>query len=199
MTSPVRYTLLSLALALPAFTGCLHRNYYPDPKPARVSYDDLRIAEHPKPVQLVFDVYNENGPFLEATRKLAPKALEVVTFSRLFSSIVKVGSDNMPRLQLALTERGLPEAGDVATEPVPPNITFSLPGTSGGVIYTLTATYQTIGKQPVKKIYNHAVHVAGRGPKPEGVKSMRAISAVEEIVEQMILSFLIELQKSDRL
>jgi hypothetical protein len=105
----------------------------------------------------------------------------------------------MARLQLVLTERGLPEPGDVATQPVPPNVTFSLPGTSGGVIYTLTATYQTVGKEPVKKVYNHAVHVATRGPKPEGVKSMRAISAVEEIVEQMILTFLIDLQKSDRL
>ena len=199
MTNALRSTLLCLALALPALTGCLHRNYYPDPKPARVSYDELRFPEHPKAVQLVFDVYNENGPFLEATRKLAPKALEVVTFSRLFSSIVKVGSDNMPRLQLVLTERGLPEVGDIATQPIPPNITFGLPGTSGGVIYTLTATYQTIGKEPVKKIYNHAVHVAASGPKPEGVKSMRALSAVEDIVEQMILSFLIELQKSDRL
>ncbi len=199
MTPSIRSLAWILALILPALTGCLHHNYYPDPKPARVSFDNLRLEEHPKPVQLVFDVYNENGPFLEATHKLAPKALEVVTFSRLFSSIVKVGSDNMPRLQFILTERGIPEPGEAVTQPIPPNISLGLPGTSGGVIYTLTASYQTMGKEPVKKVYNHAVHVASSGPKPEGVRSMRALSAVEDITEQMILSFLIDLQKSDRL
>lgn len=199
MTKPLRNVLqVCLVLALPFFGGCMHRNYYPDPKPARVIFDNLRIPQQTKPVQLVFDVYNENGPFLEATHKLAPKALEVVTFSGLFSSIVKVGSDNMPRLQFILTERGLPEAGDVVTQPVPPNVTLALPGTSGGVIYTLTATYQTFGKEPVK-VYNHAVHVAARGPKPEGVRSMRAISAVEDVVQQMILTFLIDLQRTERL
>ena len=49
--------------------------------------------------------------------------------------IVKVGSDNMPRLQFVLTERGLPELGDVATQPIPPNISFGLPGTSDVLIY----------------------------------------------------------------
>jgi hypothetical protein len=191
--------LLIGGLLASILTGCLHHNYYIDPKPRRVSYDDLRLAAHPKPVQLIFDVYNENGPFPEATKKLAPKALDVVTFSGLFSSVMKVGSDNMPRLQFVLTERELPEPGAVATQPVPPTVTIGLSGTEGGVIYTLSATYQGVGQQPIKQVYHHAVHVAGGGPKPPGVKSMRAIKAVEDVVEQMMLGFLIDLQSSGNL
>ena len=190
--------LLALALAvvsLGSLTGCLHLDYYVDPKPARLSASDLRLPAKPKPVHLIFDVYNENGPFLEATGKLAPKVLDVVTFSGLFSSIAKVGSENMPRLQIIITEAPLPASGELSNQPVPQGISANLPGTAGGVVYTLTGSYTVAGKPPVKKTYNHAVHVASsNGPRPKGARKMRAISAVEDIVEQMTLSFLRDLQ-----
>lgn len=191
--------LLALALLAPALTGCLHQNFYVDPKPKRASYDHLRVVKDPKPVQLVFDVYNEAGPFPGATQKLAPKVLEVVTFSGLFSSIVKVGSDNMPRLQLIITVAPLPGRGELPATPLPPEVSSNLPGTDGGLVYTLTGTYQSADQPAVKKIYHNAVHVATNGPRPAGAKKMRAIGAVEDVVEQMLLSFLRDLQLSGKL
>ena len=190
---------LAVALLAPALTGCLHQNYYVDPKPARVSFDDLRVTAERKPVQVVFDVYNESGPFPGATQKLAPKVLEVVTFSGLFSSIVKVGSDNMPRLQLVLTVAPLPGQGELPTTPIPPGVTTQVPGTDGGLVYTLTGTFQAAGQPAVKKTYHNAVHVATNGPRPAGARKMRAIGAVEDITEQMLLSFLRDLQRSGQL
>lgn len=204
-TRPVaaRHVLCLLAAALAGvamLTGCLSRNYYVDPKPARVSFYDLTVVKSPKPVQLIFDVYNESGPFPEATRKLAPAVLEVVTFSGLFSSIAKVGSDNMPRLQLVITEAPLPGPGEASSQPAPQGVSMNLPGTAGGVVYTLTGTYTLAGKTPVKKVYNHAIHVATpSGPRLQGAKKMRAISAVDEIVGQMTLSFLRDLQSAGTL
>ncbi len=202
LVSAVRF-LPALALAVLSaglLTGCLSRNYYVDPKPARVSFDDLPIAKSPKPVQLIFDVYNESGPFPEATRKLAPAVLDVVTFSGLFSSIAKVGSDNMPRLQLVITEAPLPGPGEPSSQPAPQGVSLNLPGTAGGVVYTLNGTYTPAGKAPVKKVYNHAIHVAtSKGPRPEGAKRMRAMSAVDDIVGQMTLTFLRDLQKAGAL
>ena len=196
---PTLRLLLALALLAPALTGCLHQNFYVDPKPKRVSFDHLRVVKDPKPVQLVFDVYNEAGPFPGATQKLAPKVLEVVTFSGLFSSIVKVGSDNMPRLQLVITVAPLPGKDEAPTQPLPPEVSSNLPGTDGGLVYTLTGTFQPAGQPAVKKIYHNAIHVATNGPRPAGAKRMRAIGAVEDVVEQMLLTFLRELQTSGKL
>jgi hypothetical protein len=193
--------VLALAvLSAGLLTGCLSRNYYVDPKPARVSFEDLPIIKSPKPVQLIFDVYNENGPFPEATKKLAPAVLDVVTFSGLFSSIAKVGSDNMPRLQLVITEAPLPAPGEPTSQPVPQGVSANLPGTAGGVVYTLSGTYTLAGKTPVKKVYNHAIHVAtSKGPRPAGAKRMGAMGAVDDIVGQMTLTFLRDLQKAGAL
>lgn len=181
--------------------GCVfNRNYYVDPKPARVSFDDLPVVKSPQPVHLVFDVYNENGPFPQATQKLAPKVLEVVTFSGLFSSVAKVGSDNMANLQIVITETPLPGPGEPATQPLPQGVTLDLPGTAGGIVYTFTGTYTPAGKPAVKKTYNHAIHVATpSGPRPSGAKKMRAMGAVDEIVEQMTLSFLRDLHNAGAL
>ena len=77
---------------------------------------------------------------------------------------------------------------------------MNLPGTAGGVVYTLNGTYTLAGKTPVKKVYNHAIHVAtSKGPRPEGAKRMRAMSAVDDIVGQMTLTFLRDLQKAGAL
>ena len=192
--------MLALAvLSAGLLTGCLSRNYYVDPKPARVSFDDLPVVKSPKPVQLVFDVYSDNRPFPEATKKLAPTVLDVVTFSGLFSSIVRVGSDNMPRLQIVVTEAPLPGPGESSSQPAPQGVSMNLPGTAGGVVYTLSGTYTLAGKTPVKMVYNHAVHVATKGPRPEGAKRMRAMGAVDDIVGQMTLSFLRDLHRAGAL
>src|SRR2546427_150022 len=105
---PSRFLAPAAGLALLGLAGCLTdrfvASYYLDPKPPRVAYEDLKRSEHPEPVYLVFDMYAAGGAYPDATRKLGPKVARVVESSRLFSTVAKVGSENMARLQVAMKE-----------------------------------------------------------------------------------------------
>ena len=98
---PLTFVFLSVVLGLPAFTGCstqrFYSSYYADPKPRKTSYSDLKPVASRQPVYLVFDMYSAEGSFPEATRKLGPKVVTVLENSRLFSSVSRVGSENIAR------------------------------------------------------------------------------------------------------
>src|SRR5207247_4329937 len=100
--------LVAVGLGLLALAGCsmhqFYANYYVDPKPPKTTYADLKPVAHPQPVYLVFDMYSAEGSFPEATRKLGPRIVRVLEYSRLFSSVSKVGSENMARIQVSMRE-----------------------------------------------------------------------------------------------
>src|SRR6185436_12443554 len=85
-------------------SGHFYANYYIDPKPPKLSYSDLQSVASPQPVYLVFDMYSGGTAFAEATRKLGPRVARVVDECGLFSSLSKVGSENMARIQVSLRE-----------------------------------------------------------------------------------------------
>src|SRR5262249_32201784 len=144
--APVRaratFTLLAglLSLAAGCSTQSFYANYYLDPKPPKLSYTDLRSASNPQPVYLVFDLYEGNNAFREATRKLAPKVARVIEDSRLFSGVAKVGSENMARIQLSMRDAGMVSGREMRT--MPEGLSSGLMGSKGAIVYQFTATYQ---------------------------------------------------------
>jgi hypothetical protein len=182
--------------------GCsaqkLYANYYIDPKPPRVMYSDLKAPPDPQPVYLVFDMYSSGSAFPEATRKLAPKVARVVEDSHLFSTVSKVGSENMARIQVSMRESAVLAGPDTRT--LPEGLTSGLTGSKGAIVYQFTTTYQAPGKDPVKKSYPHAVHVVqGSSPQLVDIFPLTATHAVDAMVEQVMLRFLRELQKENKL
>jgi len=194
--------LVALGLGLASLGGCstqqFYANYYLDPKPAKLSYDDLKPVANPRPVYLVFDMYSAEGSFPEATRKLAPKIVHVLDYSRLFSSVSKVGSENMARIQISMRETAVLSGQDAKS--LPDGLTSGLRGSQGVIIYQFTASYQPPGKEIVKKVYPHAIHIVkGSNPALGDALPMTASHAVDAMIEQVVLHFLRDLQNEGKL
>lgn len=194
--------LAFLSVALLAITGCstqhFYAAYYIDPKPAYVEYTELVPPVNRQPVYLVFDMYSAEGSFPEATRKLAPKVAQTIRDSGMFSTISKVGSENMARIQISMRETGVLSGHDDTTN-LPAGLT-ALPGSKGIITYSFTAQYQVPGKDVVKKTYPHAVHVVPDDRTGLGnALPMTAGHAVDRMVEQVVLGFLRDLQREKKL
>lgn len=182
--------------------GCIsprfEASYYLDPKPARVGYDDMVPPANKQPVYLVFDMYSAEGSFPEATRKLGPKVARVIANSGMFSTISKVGSENMARIQISMRETGVYSGQD--TKKLPPGLSSGLPGSRGVISYSFTMQFQQPGKDVVKKDYPHAVHLVESDTTGFGsALPMTAGHAVDGMVEQAVLKFLKDLQTDRKL
>jgi hypothetical protein len=200
--SPARGLLAAAALGVLLIAGCstqsFYANYYADPRPRKTRYEDLKPVANPQPVYLVFDMYSAEGSFPEATAKLGPKVARVLQRSGLFSSVSSVGSENIARIQLSMRETAVLSGHETRT--LPEGLTSGLVGSKGAIVYSFTAYYQLPGKEGLKKVYPHAVHIVeGTNPALGDSMPMTATHAVDSVVEQVVLNFLRDLQTADKL
>jgi hypothetical protein len=185
-----------------AVGGCspqrFYANYYADPKPRKTNYSEFKRPANPQPVYVVFDMYSSEGSFPEATRKLGPKVAQTLKNTRLFSTVSQVGSENMARFQISMRETALLSGEDAKS--LPEGLTSGLVGSQGAIVYSFTASYQPPGKEAVKKVYPHAVHIVkGTNPVLNDSMPMTAAHAVDTIVEQVVVNFLRDLQSEGKL
>ena len=179
-------------------SGQFYANYYLDPKPPKLTFADLQPVASPQPVYLVFDLYTGGTAFAEATRKLGPRVARVVEESGLFSSLSKVGSENMARIQVSLRETAVLSGRE--TRVLPEGLTSGLAGSKGAILYQFTATYQAPGREPIKKVFPHAVHIVeGNSPALADSFPMTATHAMDAMVDQGMLRFLRDLQREGKL
>jgi len=182
--------------------GCssshFYANYYLDPKPPKLSFADLQPPASPQPVYLVFDMYAGGTAFAEATRKLGPRIARVVEESGLFSSLSKVGSENMARIQVSLRETAVMSGREMRS--LPDGLTSGLTGSKGAIVYQFTISYQAPGREPFKKVFPHAVHIVeGTSPALADAFPMTASHAMDAMVDQGMLRFLRDLQREGKL
>ncbi len=194
-------SILATLIAIIA-AGCVSpqfdASYYLDPKPARTDYSDLVPPVSRQPVYLVFDMYSAEGSFPEATRKLGPKVARTISNSRMFSTVSKVGSENMARISVSMRETGVHSGHGPKT--LPAGLSSGLPGSRGVITYGFTFQFQAPGKETVKKVYPHAVHLVDKDTTGFGdALPMTAGHAVDRMVEQAVLGFLLDLQKERKL
>jgi hypothetical protein len=194
--------ILPLAAAVALLAGCstgrFAVSYALDPKPPRATFADLKPAASPQPVSLVFDMHRAEGPFPEGTHKFGPKLARIVEDSKLFTSVAKIGSENMARLQITLTE--VAAVTGTEAKSLPAGLTSGLPGAEAAVLYMFTASYQPAGQAPVKKVYHHAIHVLNsKTGWREYSEPLTAGQATDAMLEQLTLNFLRDLQHDGKL
>lgn len=192
------FPLAAVALLAGCSTGRFAAGYALDPKPARATYADLKPAANSQPVSLVFDMHRPEGPFAEGTQKFGPKLARIIEDSQLFSSLAKVGSENMARLQITLSE--VTAVTGAGAKELPAGLTTGLPGSEAAVVYTFSASYTPPGKEPVKKVYHHAIHVLNsKTGWQQNSEPLTAGQATDAMIEQLTLNFLKDLQREGKL
>ena len=86
------------------------------------------------------------------------------------------------------------------TKNLPPGLTSGLPGSEAAVLYMFSAGYQPAGREPVKKVYHHAIHVLNsKTGWQQNDQPLTAGQATDAMLEQLTLNFLKDLQREGKL
>jgi hypothetical protein len=180
-------------------TGCIAiRNHYVDPVLPKRSYSDLQPKSEPRPLYLVveFQTFDKTNP--RATPVVQEKVSKILHASKVFSTVAYATSESMDRLNIVMNNFG--DKGEAVAKGVGTGLTLGMVGSMVTDHYSLNATFQAVGKEPVQKVYRHALHsTIGITTGPEGLTSMPAREAFDNIIQDLILNLLYDLQKESYL
>lgn len=176
--------------ALLLTSGCILPKGYIDPSFRTATYRDVTPAAAPVHVR-VENKFSMNGK--EASRAselLAKKASRVIESTKVFqidgqaSDILSIHIDNYGDKSEAF-------AKGFAT-----GFTFGLVGSHVVDRYKMTISYRYANNQVFENTYDHALHsTVGIKSAPEGMQPVSYADAFDQIVEDLLLRFLVDFEK----
>lgn len=62
------------------------------------------------------------------------------------------------------------------------------------------ATFTRVGRPPIEKVYKHALlSTVGNAKGPEGLTPMSVTEAVDQVLQELVLNFILDLEKAEAL
>ena len=179
--------------------GCLSVRSYVDPQLPKVGYDNLLARPNPKPVALTVAFHRNGEPATLGGSTAKSSVRTVIERSRLFSTVSEQPAADTDRLDIVLDN--VADKGDAAGKGAITGLTFGAKGSQVTDRYVLTATFRPVGKDPVTKVYRHAIHsTIGNADGPPGLTPEPGIrAAFDKVVEGLVLNLLLDLQREERL
>jgi hypothetical protein len=191
--------LLLLATVVVLATGCLSIKSYVDPQLPKLAYSDLLARPNPQPVGLTVDFHRNGKPATFGVSRARDEVRAAVERSKLFTIVTDKPTEKMDRLEIVLDNIG--DIGDAAAKGMKTGATFGGAGSMVTDGYLFTATFRPSGKEPITKVYRHAIHsTIGSTDGPPGLTPAESIGAAfNKVVEELVLNLLLDLQKEERL
>jgi hypothetical protein len=178
--------------------GCLSVKSYVDPQLPKVTYADLLQRREVRPVFLRVEFQANGKANAKASSLALARVTRVLESSKLFSSVAAAAAADLDQMNILIDNVG--DRSEAAAKGVGTGLTLGLAGSMVTDGYVFTGTYQAAGKTAVTKIYKHAMHsTIGNAKGPEGLTAMTVQQAFDKIVEELVLNFLLDLQKEERL
>ena len=179
--------------------GCLSVKSYVDPQLPKVGYENLLNRATPKPLALNVDFHRNGKPATFGVSTAKESVRVVVEKSKLFSRLIDTPTPDIDQLDIVLDN--VADTGDAAGKGALTGLTFGAKGSHVTDGYIFTATLRPAGKEPVTKVYRHAIHsTIGNADAPAGLTPEASIrAAFDKVVEGLLLNLLIDLQKEERL
>jgi hypothetical protein len=186
-------------LFVAATTGCLSVKSYVDPQLRKVGYADLLARRNAQPVALSVAFHRNGKPATLGVSTATEAVRTVVEKSKLFTTVTEKATDEVDRLDIVLDNVG--DFGDAAGKGALTGLTFGGKGSLVTDGYVFTATFRRAGKEPVTKVYKHALYsTIGNADGPPGLVAEESIrAAFDKVVEGLVLNLLLDLQKEERL
>jgi hypothetical protein len=189
---------VALALLVAGLTGCLSIKSYVDPQLPKVGYADLLSRRDPQPVVLAVAFYRNGSPASLGVSRVRDEVRAVVERSKVFSAVLEQSTAPAGQLDVVLDNVG--DLSDAASKGAKTGFTFGASGSQVTDGYVFTATFRPVGKEPVTKVYHHALHsTIGNAPGPTGLTPMSLSDAFNKVVEELVLNLLLDLQKEELL
>jgi len=193
-----RSRTVGLGLLVAGLAGCLSIKSYVDPQLPKVGYADLLARRDPQPVVLTVAFHRNGAPAMLGVSRARDEVRGVVERSKLFSAVMEKSTGSADQLDVVLDNVG--DLGDAAAKGTKTGLTFGASGSQVTDGYIFTATFRPLGKEPVTKVYRHALHsTIGNAPGPPGLTPMGLNEAFNKVVEELVLNLLLDLQKEERL
>ncbi len=179
--------------------GCLSIKSYVDPQLPKVGYGDLLVRPDPRPVVLTTAFHRNGKPATFGVSRAREEVRTVVEKSKLFSTLSDKPTESVDRLEIVLDNVG--DLGEAAGKGAKTGVTFGAVGSLVTDGYIFTATFRPVGKEPVTKVYRHAIHsTIGNAEGPPGLTPAEGLGAAfHQVVEDLVLNLLLDLQKEERL
>jgi len=178
--------------------GCSIKSYV-DPQLPKVGDADLLARRNPQPVALTVGFHRNGKPATLGVSTAKEAVRTVVEKSKLFTSVNDKPTGDVDRLEIVLDNVG--DLGDAAGKGALTGVTFGAVGSKVTDGYLFTATFRRVGKDPVTKVYRHAIHsTVGNAEGPPGLVPEESIrAAFDKVVEGLVLNMLLDLQKEEQL
>jgi hypothetical protein len=180
----------ALLLLLPVIlSGCISPKAYVDTALPVIRAEDVKSTAERRPVQLLVEFRTKGSPNARATEQIAPKVVEAVKKTNLFSEVSSTPVTDGRTLIITIDNVAITKDG--VAKGVGVGLTFGLVGTMVTDGYICTATYTSPGGRSSVKSVNHALHTTvGNSPGPPGVQPMTHLEAIDRIMEQVTYNLL---------
>ena len=190
--------LLTIVVVSLMSTACVSAKSYVDPQLPRVGYADLLRRTEPRPVQVSVEFQRNGTPHAGATSIALDRVVRVLEASKIFSTVGLKDEPGRDQIQVVLNNVG--DIGDAVSKGIGTGLTFGAAGSMVTDGYVFTATYRPVGKAAIQKTYRHALHTTiGNASGPAGLTPMSTQEAFDKVVQDLVLNFLLDLQKEERL
>lgn len=175
--------------------GCATTKSYVDPEYGRATYDDINRRSEPYKLKIIAE-FQRNGKHLPRVDNELIGHVERVIRGSGFAVPATQGISG----ELKVIVNNVADLGKAAAKGFGTGLTFGLAGSTVTDFYEMEATLSINNKVIKKTNYKHALHsTVGVKKAPEGLEPMTASAAFGKIVEQLILNFLQDIQKSGEL
>ena len=188
--------IIILALPVIALTGCISPKTYIDPNFGKATYDDVQNVVKKYDVQIAVE-FQRNGEKLDAVNQEVLNHVERTLRATNVVTPSKVETD----YSIKVTVNNISDIGEAAAKGFGTGLTFGVVGTTVTDYYEVTIEYTDENGTNLTKNYKHALHTTiGNEKAPfEGVIPTTPSDGFRTVVEQVLLNFVVEMQKDGKL
>lgn len=187
--------ILMLVAALFVLPACVGQKSYVDPRYGRATYGDIIRRPEPYKLKIVVE-FQRNGKHLPQVDKELMEHVERIVRGSGFA--VPASESTAGELKVIVNNVG--DVGKAAAKGFSTGLTLGLVGSTLTDNYEMEAILSIKGKVIKRTDYKHAIHTTvGRTSGPEGAEPMTVSAAFGKVVEQLILNFLNDVQRSGEL
>jgi hypothetical protein len=187
-----RFAAATLVFPL-ALSGCIAANTYVDPGTPTVKYEDIVRPAQPLKLKVSAE-FERNGDHIERSGRLLKDKVERVLLES--GLIVPTLGSQVGEIDVVLD--CLEDRDVAASKGVGAGLTFGPDGSKLQYVFEMSVTITVNGKTFTQEGLRHSVvTVNGSNGAPEGVKMTTLGTAVDKVIEQMLLAALRDFQKKN--
>ena len=184
-----------LILVFFSLFGCATTKSFVDPGYGRATYDDIIRRSEPYRVKIIVEFQRNGKHFPQVDSELMGHVERVVRGTGFIIPATQGTSG-----ELKVIVNNIADLGKAAAKGVGTGLTLGLVGSTVTDYYEMESTLSLNDKVIKRTNYKHALHsTVGLKKAPEGLEPMTPSAAFGKVVEQLILNFLNDIQKSGEL